>query len=125
MHGLGERYELRNHAAQDVTRYDVVKDLARIERIVAAAGAHDGMVLIVTNDAGYRRESLRQTVDQAFRLHEGRLLAGELWWSPATGAGTVRGRESTHHLAGAYPLSWRDFSTVVGQPFRRLAVYVC
>src|SRR5438034_829148 len=34
-----ERYSLRNHSAHDTRRYDVVKDVARLEEIVTARAA--------------------------------------------------------------------------------------
>ena len=119
-----EAFQLRNHAAHDITRYDVVKDVARLERVVQAGGADDGVALVLTNDPGYWRESLRETVDKDLRLHEGRVLRGELGWSAGVGAGTSRGRELRHVLLGSYDLRWRPFSKVGGQEFRWLAIDV-
>ncbi len=120
----GERFELRDQAAHDITRYDVVKDVARIERIVAGGGAEDGVALVLTNDPGYWRESLRETIDRELRLHEGRMLSGDLGWSQRAGAGTTRGREARQRLSGSYTLEWKPFSRVAGHEFRYLAVHV-
>jgi hypothetical protein len=65
--------------------------------------------------------------DAAFRLGEGRALAGALAWAAHTGAGTMRGREAPIALVGSYDLRWRDFSRVEGGrygTFRYLLVQV-
>jgi hypothetical protein len=120
----GERFELRNQGAQDITRYDVIKDVARVERIVSGGGADDGAAVVLTNDAGYWRESFRETIDRELRLHEGRLLSGDVGWTPHAGAGITRGRETRHALSGSYALRWRGFSRVSTHEFRYLAVHV-
>lgn len=67
------------------------------------------------------------TVDAAFRLHNGRVLPRRLIWSDTAGDGTRRGRDKPLELTGAYELCWRDFSTVTQGPggkFRILPVTV-
>ena len=110
----GERFELRDQAAQDITRYDFVKDLTRIERIVDAhSGA--GCAILLTNDSAYWKEALRaDSVDAAFRVAEGRELSGALAWAPHAGRGTMRGREAELNLRHSYRLSWRDYSQFSG-----------
>jgi hypothetical protein len=52
-------------------------------------------------------------------------LAGTLAWSTAAGAGTTRGRDKAHVLAGTYPLHWAPYSHVADGPageFRYLLV---
>lgn len=110
----GEKFELRDQAAQDITRYDFVKDLTRIERIVdAQSGA--GCAILLTNDSAYWKEALRaDSVDAAFRVAEGRELSGALAWAPHAGRGTMRGREAELNLRHSYRLSWRDYSQFSG-----------
>ncbi|HVW81003.1 MAG TPA: hypothetical protein VHB69_08715 [Mycobacteriales bacterium] len=122
----GERYVLRSQAAQDVSRYDVIKDITRIESLVADGVVASGFVVVLTNDQGYWNTSVRQTVDVAFRLHEGRRLAGELAWSDSAGRGTTRGRHAAHVLRGEYDLAWLPYSRLpgAGGEFRALIVAV-
>lgn len=109
----GEHFSLRNQAAPDTRRYDFIKDIARLERVVAAAPDVTGYAILLTNDSAYWAKSLRaNTIDVAFRLHEGACLAGALKWAPQTGPGTMVGREQPLVLQGSYPISWRDYSTV-------------
>jgi len=110
-----ELFELPFQSAQDVRRYDFVKDIARLEIMLADGAADDGFAIALTNDPSYWQGGNREDVaDAAFRLGEGRALAGALAWAEHTGAGTMRGRESPIALTGSYELRWRDFSRVEG-----------
>ena len=53
-----------------------------------------------------------ETIDAEFRIHEGRILNGELAWGTEAGAGTMRKREKPIKLTGTYKLSWKDYSQV-------------
>lgn len=122
-----ERFRLRNPAAQDVIRHDVVKDLWRLEKLIAAGAVDRGVLLFVTNDQVYWSPSSRDTVDGAFRLHEGRDLAGTLGWASRAGSGTTAKRDIPLALTGRYRLAWSDYSVVSDGPggkFRVLAVPV-
>jgi len=51
----GERFELKNQGAQDIRAYDVVKDIARVERFVAGRPGSNGAVVCLANDSSYWR----------------------------------------------------------------------
>jgi hypothetical protein len=123
-----EVFELPNQGAQDVRRYDFVKDVARLEVLRREQYADVGFAIALTNDPSYWQGSNREDVaDSAFRLAEGRRLAGAADWAAHTGAGTMRGREARIDLLGSHELVWHDFSSVDGGPyshFRYLAVRV-
>lgn len=124
----GEAFTLLNQGAQDISRYDVVKDIARVERFVAANRGWNGYSVTITNDPSYWREPVRAvtTIDAAFRVHHGAVLAGERAWGPAAGEGTMRGRTAALSLAGSRSIAWRDYSDVGGSRgvFRVLVVPV-
>lgn len=123
----GESFQLRNQAAQDVRRHDFIKDLVRLETLVARGVAHRGWAIFLTNDQSFWGRSSRTTVDSAFRLHEGQMLHSSLMWGEAAGDGTRRGRDVPLKLTGSYVLHWTDFSAVAPGPpgvFRVLAVAV-
>ena len=108
-----EAYDLPNRGAQDISRYDVVKDIVRIEALLADGYVDDGYVVALTNDGSYWRPNRRtDTVDNAFRVHDGRRLHGTLAWSPLAGNGTTRGRETPLALAGRYDCRWQDYSRI-------------
>jgi hypothetical protein len=84
-------------------RHDVVKDVARVERCLAAGVASSGWTVVLPNDSNYWRPGTKSDpVDAMFRLHEGRQLEGTLAWSERAGSGTTRGREQPLVLADFY-----------------------
>jgi hypothetical protein len=113
-HGVvgGEPFELPDQSAQDISRYDVIKDVVRMESFVVDGVAERDRVIVLTNDPAYWQPGRSaETIDAKLRLHEGRVLEGTLGWSPRAGRGTVRGREQVLGLAGRYECTWRDYST--------------
>jgi hypothetical protein len=110
----GERFLLRSQAAQDLGRYDILKDLVRVERLVADGTADRGIVIALTSDSTYWRGPGQGTSPNyaALRLMEGRTLSGSLAWGPGTGAGTMRGREAPIDLRAEYVCEWNDYSVV-------------
>jgi hypothetical protein len=124
----GERFVLKNQAAQDISRHDVIKDVVRIERIAREIPGTTGYVIALTNDASYWKRSLRaETVDAAFRLHEGRILEGTLTWAETAGAGTTHKRTEPLALRGTYSIKWEAYAHLGDGPareFRYLQVAV-
>jgi hypothetical protein len=124
----GELFALPNQSAQDVRRYDFIKDVARLEVLRREDYADIGFSIALTNDPAYWQGGNREgVVDAAFRLGEGRTLSGALAWAAHTGAGTMRGRETPIDLVGDYELVWRDYRTLEGERngrFRYLVVVV-
>lgn len=127
----GEQFELKNHGAQDIRGYDVVKDISRVERFVQGHPGRNGGVLVVSNDPYYWRGKPINDVTNAaaFRIGEGVVLHGNHAWGPNTGAGTKKHREAPLFLSGTYTLKWSDYSSVSAPPsgsthFRSLLVEV-
>ena len=125
----GELFALRNHSAQDQRRYDFLLDIERLELMRSGGEVFEaGYAVLLTNDSAYWTvPGSRDTVDAAFRIHEGRNISGELAWAQSAGPGTMKGRESAIRLRGTYQLRWREFSMFPGKAygvFRYLAVPV-
>lgn len=124
----GERFALKNQGAQDIRAYDVVKDIGRVERFVAARPSCNGVVIALSNDPSYWRPVIhgRDTNAAAFRLYEGIELSGSRAWGPNTGAGTMRGRVDPITLARSHQLTWREYSRLPGSrgDFRALILNV-
>ena len=74
----GERFDLVDRSAYDISRYDFLRDLERVARTVRSGHADRGAVVALTNDPLYWTAGGEDTADADFRLHEGRLLSGEL-----------------------------------------------
>lgn len=124
----GEDFHLSSHSAQDLGRYDFIKDICRLEEITSTISDCEGWAIMLTNDSAYWKTPLNtETVDAAFRLTEGRILNGDLAWTDQASAGTKKNRESDLSVSGKYKLAWEDYSSVTSQSysdFRYLAVEV-
>jgi hypothetical protein len=124
-----EQYALRSQTAQDLGRYDFIKDIGRVENIVAdRAPRASGYAILLTNDPSYWTQPRNDnTADARFRLHEENILRGSLGWGSGASEGTKRGREDLLQLRGSYALRWEDYSRPVEgtySKFRYLLVEV-
>lgn len=124
----GERFVLRDQGAQDIRRYDFLRDIQRLEDEVSEGRARQGFVILLTNDPSYWQPPQRDgTVDAAFRIHEGRNVSGEMAWSPEASDGTQRGRTDPIRLKSSYRMHYQDYSNLQGEKhgqFRYLNVHV-
>lgn len=124
----GERFVLIV-GAPDLDRYDTIKDVVRLERVVDEHLVDAGTAIVLSNCPGFSQPSAtsRTAGFEAFRIHDGATLTGTLKWAPSAGAGTRKGREAAHVLAGTYQPRWRPFSRVAAGSageFRSLALIV-
>ena len=123
----GEAFSLANHSAQDTGRYDFIKDIIRLENIASNLMGCEGYAVLLTNDSAYWKPGVPGTVDEAFRLTEGRILSNSMAWTEKASDGTKKNREKDLQLKGTYKLNWQDFSVVSTESyghFRYLAVHV-
>lgn len=121
----GEPFDLSNHGAHPPRRYDFIKDLTRLERVVRAVPHTQAAAIFLTNDDGYWIPPRSgDQIDTAFRVHEGRVLQGCLPWGPNAGGGTISGRQEPLILEGAYRASWADYAELQssGGRFRYLLI---
>jgi hypothetical protein len=111
----GESVTLKQHGAHDQRRYDVCKDVTRMEAYAEATGFGAG-VLVLTNDPGYWQERARaDTVDAAFDLSHLRKLTGTLAWHELAKPGTTAARETPLEIKGQYALNWQDYNRIEGR----------
>ena len=105
-----EIFDLSDQSAQDIGRYDLLKDIKRLEQIVKE-NKIIGYSIFLTNDSSYWKLSRSiKTVDADFRIHESRLLYGKLEWGSAASKGTTQRREDPIYLQGKYLLNWKEYS---------------
>ena len=125
-----ESFALRNHSAHPPRRHDFLKDIQRLECMRSVPGLCEaGHAVLLTNDWLYWDDPPRgqDTVDSAFRVHEGRTISGKLEWSDQASPGTKKGRECPIQLEDSYCLRWQDYSNFCEKQhgeFRYLAVSV-
>lgn len=107
-----EFFNLKNQGAQDLGRYDFLYDISRIEKIRNGDSRfRAGYAIMLTNDSSYWSvPSLKNTIDSAFRIHEGRSVSGEIFWGDGAGLGTTKGRDP-FVIQGQYKMKWLPFST--------------
>ncbi|MFN7164276.1 MAG: hypothetical protein ACK4P2_05600 [Hyphomonas sp.] len=108
----GETFSLRNQGAQDVRRYDVLKDVARMEDFCRRRSNVRGYVVAITNDSLYWTGPSENTNCSAFSLRNERMMTGRLDWLQKTGPGTMKNREKPIELMGDYKIFWHDYSDV-------------
>lgn len=106
-----ESFDLLDQSAQDVSRYDFLKDIQRLEQIVFGRKDIIGYAILLTNDSSYWNPPTNdRSIDSNFRIHQGRNLTGALQWGTRASIGTMRGREEEIHIKGEYKLGWGDYS---------------
>ena len=114
----GEPYNLLDQSAQDLGRYDFLKDVRRLEGIVSANRNAVGCAVFLTNDSAYWNQPRdAATVDAQFRIHEGRTVSGEMSWGSHASEGTTRGRSQPIIIEGQYSLRWSDYSLPSTGPY--------
>lgn len=106
----GEAFELLNQGARDIRRYDFLKDVQRLERLLKSKRAKTGFVVLLTNDHSlWTQPSSSGTIDAAFQLHEGRTVTGRMAWSEKASPGGIGPRKEPILLEGSYDLHWQDY----------------
>jgi hypothetical protein len=120
----GEVFNLAT-GADDHARYEAIKDIARLERLVAERIVDSGVLVLLTNVANVwgPPTSQRRVLYDELRIHEGRNLAGTIQWGD-WGAEGGRPPGGPITLSGTYPLRWSDYSKLDSAEFRYLVVGV-
>ena len=123
----GEHFLLKD-GADDLDRYDFVKDVSRIEGVIdKRSDATHGFAVLLTNTERHWKQPTRTGKtpnDSSFRIHDGRRLAGELDWVKNA---PDKERANPIQLSGAYDLKWYEYSDLEAgnkSLFRYLAVEV-
>jgi hypothetical protein len=107
----GEHYILSNQSAQDIGRYDFIKDIQRLEHIASGQNNFVGYAILVTNDSAYWiKPTYHDTVDSKFRINNERVLEGIFEWGPNASDGTKKSREQSLILQNKYVVQWLNFS---------------
>lgn len=115
----GEHFRLKNQSAQDLGRYDFLKDIQRLEYFSTVYDNCIGYAILLTNDSSYwKQPRSSDTVDREFRLSEGREIKGSMSWQGAA-AGTMHTRENKIKIGGNYLVDWEDYSNIDAKSYGR------
>ena len=109
-----ERFILKNQGAQDIKRYDFIKDISRVERLSESMdNFKEGYCIAITNDPSYWNiSSNKNTCDAAFRINHNSIKEGKLEWAAHTGNGTNKNREESLILKNRYDIYWQEYSKI-------------
>ncbi|UQZ90926.1 hypothetical protein C4J81_17585 [Deltaproteobacteria bacterium Smac51] len=109
-----ELFNLKNHGAQTIGKYDLLADIERIESLSESLpGFEEGYAVWLTNDPIYWQSPSREnTIAGVFPVHNGAVAHREMPWAPQTAMGTKKGRDKSIVLKGRYAIQWEDFSEV-------------
>lgn len=125
-----EDFSLRNQSAQDEGRYDFLKDVERLEKIIDDGQAREGFAVLLTNDPLYWTSQGRDTTSFNFRLEKGRKIRKDekmKWKFPRAIPKSMKKRRKSIILRSSYELEWRpyySFRKVENGRFKYLAVKV-
>ncbi len=124
-----ESFSLKDQSAHDAGRFDFIRDIERLEKLVHSGKVDVGYAVFLTNDDLYwdAPKFRRATNDEEFRLHQGRQLKGEMNWGSKASKGTRAGRDQALGLNGSYDLNWVDYGVLGpgrGGVFRYLVIEV-
>jgi hypothetical protein len=94
----GELFRLPNQgAAQDLRRFDFVKNVARLEAMLRDGAAVEGYAIAVANDPFYWQSGdYSWFIDAAFGIAELSKIEGVLAWAAHAGAGTQGAGRADH-----------------------------
>ena len=115
----GETFNVTDHSAIDLGRYDYVADIKRIEEIKNhnSSSFGEGYAIILTNDLRYSTNPGKQvqTMDADFRIHNGTILSGIRRWkkTPTSTLVNANGNRKSRvviNLAGQYTMNWDSYS---------------
>ena len=127
-----EKYNLKNQSAQDIGRYDYLRDIERIEKIkkskikIGKVNCKRGFTIMISNDPLYRRKPQYKKQEKGaqlpnyyqFSLHETEKgekvhnIKKRPRWHECTGDGTKKGREHNINLTGTYECNWKPYSQI-------------
>jgi hypothetical protein len=116
-----ESFNLNNQGAQDIARYDYLKDIQRLEWFKSEGIFDIGYAIFLSNDSKYWQILKNtNTVDRHFRIHEGRKITcdSNLCWTEDASEGTKRNRENNIIIKSGYDIQWYDYSRIHENLFR-------
>lgn len=109
-----EPYNLKNHSAQDLGKYDCLKDIQRLELLSNELNTYEeGYAIWITNDKSYINPPQKSnTIYKQFSIHHGAIKTGEMSWSSHASASTIKNREKNIILQNEYSIQWKKYSSL-------------
>lgn len=121
-HHNNHHYILTHAGAQDIGRHTFLKKVSQMETLVNNGEVSHGFVILLTNDPLYWENSNRDTIDAEFKIHQDKVIHGQLNWSENAGAFTEQ--YPPLNLQGVYTMHWHNYSHPQPQAHGRLRVLI-
>ena len=109
---IDNEFVLKNHGAQDIGKYDCIKDICRIEGFSKHIDNFKaGYVVLLTNDQSYWKAPKTDTAGYAaFSVHDGAVKTGTMGWGANMSDGSIKGRRDELTLKNEYAIKWVEYS---------------
>lgn len=108
----GEEFDLKDQAAQDLGRYDFLKDVCRIEDFAYEKKMERGYAIFITNDKTYWEREGNGCLYQDFALYNDRKIPNtQLNWRDGFKESSVgKNRKDGLKIEGDYKVDWKPFN---------------
>lgn len=119
-----KKYSLKNQSAQDLGRFDFLKDISRIEQwnqFNPNRTFAGGVAVILTNDSSYWKKTGENCNYEAFALKdETTIVAGKKQWSSKNLNYVGHDRKNGLNLLNDYDIKWVNYYKDEKNEFRYL-----
>lgn len=115
------KFELKDHIARDVLRFNFRKDIHRLEHLrnnYSEFRIHKGFAVLLTNDkALIKTDANKNTLDKEYRFSEiAPIRGGDVKWSKVSGKGNWVGSDQFDIMLPlkkeGYEIYWRDYHQI-------------
>lgn len=126
----GETFNLKQHGAQNLGRFDFFDDLRRLQLLKKENIIEKGYVIFLTNDPLYWRPIERKNFSINFSMEDDRIIESnsKLGWSgsPSEGSVTIKRLfpNSPIIIENKHQLKWNEFSNLNGASFKYLMIEI-
>jgi len=113
LNDLEEQYNLITQGAQNLGKYDFIKDVMRLETLLNDNNIDEGYAIWLTNDHLYWSEPSKDSVGYfEFSVHQNATKKGELNWKQNINRVRLGKRKKKIILDGIYPINWEVYSNI-------------
>jgi hypothetical protein len=102
-------FDLSQQGACDIGRYNFLKDVLRLQELKKKNIIDEGFVIFLTNEDKYWKETKFGTVDEKFKIFDGKKLDKVLSWDKRASKGTTKGIADPLRFDKEYLIKWRAF----------------
>lgn len=118
-------YILKDQKACDLGRYDFIKDISRLERIICGQQNKFGYVIFLSNDEKYLQGTKETNQDFSFNIENNITIThGEKSWSEEKNIKNLGSRRNSLDINNDYCVKWKDYSIFENIKFNYLLIKI-